>query len=500
MSITNIKPIKTALISVFDKTGLEPLVMELHKEGTTFISTGGTAVFLRELGLSVVEVSEITGFPEILEGRVKTLHPLIFGGILARHGHELHDKHIEDHGILPIDLVIIDLYPFTDTLKKTDEHQEIIEKIDIGGVALIRAAAKNYEHCTIVASRKNYSRLLDILKEQKGLTMEQRLAFAGEAFAVTSVLDLEVSNYLMNQVSKPQGALRYGENPHQKGRFIGDTTSFMNVMNGKALSYNNKADLDAGLNLLSNFEQPTFCILKHSNPCGLASGITIMEAWEKALACDPSSAFGGILLTNGLVTAHLAEKINDIFYEILAAPGFEPEALEVLKSKKNRILIQIEHYPEKNLELKSALNGFLIQEPDRNFSAPETWEVKTGKVSESQHADLIFAEKAVRHLKSNAIALVRNQQLIGAGIGQTSRIQALEQAIAKARHMGFDIQNAVLASDAFFPFSDCAQIAKEAGISLILQPGGSIRDEESIEYCRKNNMTLIFTGIRHFWH
>jgi phosphoribosylaminoimidazolecarboxamide formyltransferase/IMP cyclohydrolase len=274
----------------------------------------------------------------------------------------------------------------------------------------------------------------------------------------------------------------------------------MKVMNGKALSYNNIADLDAGLNLLSNFEQPTFCILKHSNPCGLASGITIMEAWEKALACDPSSAFGGILLTNGLVTAQLAEKINDIFYEILAAPGFEPEALEVLKSKKNRILIQIEHYPEKNLELKSALNGFLIQEPDRNFSAPETWEVKTGKVSESQHADLIFAEKAVRHLKSNAIALVRNQQLIGAGIGQTSRIQALEQAIAKARHMGFDIQNAVLASDAFFPFSDCAQIAKEAGISLILQPGGSIRDEESIEYCRKNNMTLIFTGIRHFWH
>jgi phosphoribosylaminoimidazolecarboxamide formyltransferase / IMP cyclohydrolase len=500
--------IKNALISVFDKTGLAPIVELLAEQGVKMHSTGGTQHFIEAMGLPCTAVEDVTGYPSILGGRVKTLHPKVFGGILARRDEAKDLEEVAQYDIPLFDLVIVDLYPFEETLTQTTEEVLIIEKIDIGGVSLIRAAAKNYQHVCVVAARKEYDTLHYLLSQQgAATTLAQRQHFAAAAFAVVAHYDVMIAGYF-KQHDKEQPfqmshnkrtPLRYGENPHQAATFYGDLDQYFNKLNGKELSYNNLTDVDAATQVIGDISEPCFAIVKHANVCGLALRKTVLEAWEAALAGDPESAFGGILATNMTIDTATAGRINELFFEVLIAPGYEPAALELLAAKKNRIILQQIKplIPEK--EYKRIFNGVLVQDADReNY---KEWNEVGGRITtDEERGNLSFANQACKHLRSNAIAIVKDKQLIGKGCGQTSRIDALRQAIAKAHSNGFDTQGAVLASDAFFPFDDCVKLAHEAGIAAFVQPGGSIRDADSINYCKANGLAMVLTGARHFKH
>lgn len=498
------KKIESALISVFYKDGLEPIVKTLHEQGVTIYSTGGTQSFIEQLGIPCTSVESVTGYPSILGGRVKTLHPKVFGGILARRDLKEDIDHINEYEIPLFDLVIVDLYPFEETVKNTTDEKAIIEKIDIGGVSLIRAAAKNFNDVCIVASRNQYSYLQNLLNEKGRTTaLEDRRTMAAAAFAECAHYDVAIAGYFGNDAFQlsvnNKKALRYGENPHQQGTFYGDLDSLFGKLNGKELSYNNLVDVDAACMVISEFSKPAFAVIKHTNVCGLAERRNVVEAWEAALAGDPESAFGGVLITNQAIDLEVANKINELFFEILIAPAFNADALEVLKSKKNRILLQQKEsfYPER--EYKRILNGVLVQDADKGNYA-EWMEAGDRTSAEQEKEDMIFANIACKHLKSNAIAMVKNKQLIGKGCGQTSRIDALRQAIDKSKQFGFSLEGAVMASDAFFPFDDCAKMAHEVGVTAIIQPGGSVRDNDTIQYCKDNNIALVLTKTRHFKH
>ena len=505
------KKIQSALISVFYKDGLEPIVKELNRLGITIYSTGGTQKFIEELGIEPVPVENLTTYPSILGGRVKTLHPAVFGGILGRRNIEQDIVEMKEYNIPEIDLVIVDLYPFEETLKTTTEEKLIIEKIDIGGPSMIRAAAKNFRDLVVVAAKDDYEALENLLKTQNGETsLEQRKSFAAKAFEVVMNYDIAINNYFNGTILQPLTAkqsLRYGENPHQQAAFYGDLKEIFTQLNGKELSYNNLVDVDAAIQLIHEFTYHaesangfTFGIIKHTNVCGVAARQTVKESWDAALAGDPESAFGGVLVTNGTIDKATAEAINEIFFEVLVAPSFEEDALTILKSKKNRILLQLtSHQSSDNKQFRSILNGTLVQEKDKgNYS--EWKEVGGRETSDTEKADLAFANIICKHLKSNAIALIKNKQLVGKGCGQTSRIDSLRQSIDKAKQFNFNLQGAVLASDAFFPFNDCVQIAHAAGIEAFIQPGGSIRDKDSIEYAVEHKLAMVITGLRHFKH
>ncbi len=502
------KKIQSALISVFYKDGgLDTIVQQLHKLGVVIYSTGGTEKFIKDLGIPCVPVESITSFPSILGGRVKTLHPSVFGGILGRRDNEQDLQEMRAYNIPEIDLVIVDLYPFEETLASTNEEKLIIEKIDIGGPSMIRAAAKNFRDVLVVAAKEQYSALETLLVEQEAnTTIEQRKHFAARAFEVVMKYDIAISNYfnadkpLQTIQSTHQQSLRYGENPHQQAIFYGDLNKVFTQLHGKEISYNNLVDIDAAIQLIKEFNETTFAIIKHTNVCGIASRHTLREAWDVALAGDPESAFGGVLVCNGTVDKSTAEAINEIFFEVLIAQQFDADAMEILKSKKNRILLLCHpHLVPATSQVKSVANGFLTQQNDEgNFT--EWKEVGGRETTEAEKQDLQFANLVCKHLKSNAIALVKNKQLIGKGCGQTSRIDSLRQSIEKARQFKFDLNGAVLASDAFFPFNDCVQIAHAEGISAFIQPGGSIRDKDSIDYCLENKLPMVLTGMRHFKH
>lgn len=499
------KKISSALLSVFYKDGLDGIVNRLHRLGVKIYSTGGTQKFIEDLNVPVTPVEELTSYPSILGGRVKTLHPSVFGGILGKRDDEQHRIEMKQFGIPEIDLVIVDLYPFEETVAATTDEKAIIEKIDIGGPSMIRAAAKNHKDVVVVASKQDYPLLEQILDEQHGdTTLEQRRAFAAKAFHVCSGYDIAISNYFagsnhFNPFATNSTVLRYGENPHQQGRFYGDLSKWFTQLNGKELSYNNLVDVDAAVQLISEFSDTTFAIVKHTNPCGIASRPSVKEAWDAALAGDPESAFGGVLACNAEVDKATAEAINEIFFEVLVAPSFSEEALQVLRSKKNRILLQQLKQTEAGSQYRSLLNGVLSQQHDEGNYAQ--WTEEGGRTASStERQDLEFANLVCKHLKSNAIALVKNRQLIGKGCGQTSRIDSLRQAIEKARQFNFSLDHAVLASDAFFPFDDCVKMSHQAGITAFIQPGGSIRDKDSIAYCKANGLVMVITGMRHFKH
>ena len=502
------KKIKQALISVYHKEGLDEIITTLNRLGVKMISTGGTFDFIQKLGADAVTVESLTSYPSILGGRVKTLHPKVFGGILGRRGHELDEVHFQEYEIPEIDLVIVDLYPFEDTLASTDEESAIIEKIDIGGISLIRAAAKNFKDVLIVPAMEHYAELLSLLIEKDGTTdIADRKRFASYAFNVSSHYDTAIYNYFREDDSSfklsysESSSLRYGENPHQQGTFYGKMDEVFEQLHGKAISYNNLGDLDAAVGLIDEFDETSFAILKHNNACGLASRPTLIEAWKDALAGDPVSAFGGVLVTNMIVDAATAEEINKLFFEIILAPGYNEDALEVLKTKKNRIILVRKPGELPKKIFRSLLNGIIVQDKDMNTEVVGDLNPATKKeASEEEVADLIFANKVVKHTKSNAIVLAKNRQLLASGVGQTSRVDALKQAIAKAAEFGFDLNGAVMASDAFFPFADSVEIANKAGITAVIQPGGSVRDQDSIDYCDANGMAMVFTGIRHFKH
>lgn len=509
--MTNAKPIKTALVSVFHKDGLDEILAFLNKNGVKFLSTGGTQKFIEELGYECELVEDLTGYPSILGGRVKTLHPKVFGGILNRRDNNSDREQIAQYEIPEIDLVIVDLYPFTQTVESGASQAEIIEKIDIGGISLIRAAAKNFNDVAIVASKAQYVPLLEMLKENQGAvtTLEQRYWLAKEAFAVSSGYDSAIFNYFDSK-SRPSAlrvsidgakVMRYGENPHQKGFFFGDFDKMFAQLHGKEISYNNLLDIDAAVSLIGEFDDLTFAVLKHNNACGLASRETVAKAWRDALAGDPVSAFGGVLVTNAEIDDEAAEEINKIFFEVIIAPSYTEKALEILKQKKNRIILVQKLRLDTKMQFRSCLNGALVQERDvRVEDKSDLQQATTKGLSESQIDDLLFANKIVKNSKSNAIVLAKGKQLMASGVGQTSRVDALKQAIAKAKSFGFDLNGAVMASDAFFPFADCVEIAHEAGIDAVIQPGGSIRDAETTEYCNANNIAMGITGIRHFKH
>lgn len=506
------KKISSALISVFNKDGLEPLAKKLSDLGVTIYSTGGTESFLKDLGIDVVAVESVTSYPSILGGRVKTLHPKVFGGILNRQNNESDIAELADYAIPQIDLVIVDLYPFEKTVASGDTHQNIIEKIDIGGISLIRAAAKNYADVVCLSSMADYDILLDILNENAGATTEEeRKMFAARAFNITSHYDTAIFNYFNKdgkeaalKLSETQGqTLRYGENPHQKGYFYGDFDTMFSKLHGKELSYNNLLDVDAAVNIMNEFkdDSPTFAILKHNNACGLATRNTLAEAYKAALAGDPVSAFGGILISNTELDADTAELINSLFCEVVIAPSFSDEALEILRSKKNRILLVLNEVDLPKTTVRSCLNGVLVQDRDSKTDSKEDLQTVTKEQpSEDQIKDLLFASKICKHTKSNTIVLAKNNQLLASGTGQTSRVDALNQAIHKAQSFNFDLSGAVMASDAFFPFPDCVEIADNAGITSVIQPGGSIKDQLSIDYCNDHGMAMVFTGVRHFKH
>lgn len=509
--MTHQKPIHRALISVFYKDGLEPIVEKLHAHNVEILSTGGTLSFIREMGIPVTAVEDITQFPEILGGRVKTLHPAIFGGILNRRDYEADQAHMAEHQLSSIDLVIVDLYPFEQTVASGASHEAIIEKIDIGGISLIRAAAKNYNDVVIIPSVKQYADLLDILNTNGAqTTLDQRHTFAAEAFHVSSHYDTMIHQYFMNQQSgylkiseEKNSPLRYGENPHQKGSFYGDLDALFTKVHGKELSYNNLLDVDAAVRLMQEFKNdgPTFAILKHNNACGLATRPTLKEAYEDALAADPVSAFGGILIANTTLDITTATLVNELFCEVLIAPAYDKEAIALLQSKKNRIILIQNEVELPSTLVRSALNGFLVQDADMASEGPENLEVKTQLApSQQEILDLLFANKLVKHTKSNTIILAKNGQLLASGTGQTSRVDALKQAIHKAKSFGFDLNGAAMASDAFFPFPDCVEIAHLEGINAVIQPGGSVKDDLSIQYCNENQMKMVFTGVRHFKH
>ena len=508
------KKINSALISVFYKDGLENIVHQLHQLGVVIYSTGGTQKFIEDLKIPCVAVESLTTYPSILGGRVKTLHPSVFGGILGKRGDATHVEEMKQFNIPELDLVIVDLYPFEETVKSTSDEKLIIEKIDIGGPSMIRAAAKNHQDVVVVAAKKDYTLLEQILKDQKGETsLDQRRMFAIKAFDVCTGYDLAISNYFnqtefANPFDKTKTVLRYGENPHQEGIFYGNTNEIFDQLNGKELSYNNLVDVDAAVQLIHEFNSPAgaenkgqvvFAIIKHTNVCGIASRKSVKEAWDSALAGDPESAFGGVLICNAPVDKATADAINEIFFEVLIAPSFNADALEVLTTKKNRILLVQKPSAAATHQYRSVLNGTLTQQNDQgNYTE---WKEEGGRnTTEVEKEDLVFANLVAKHLKSNSIALVKNKQLIGKGCGQTSRIDSLRQSIEKANQFKFDLQGAALASDAFFPFDDCVKIAHEAGITSFIQPGGSIRDKDSIEYCKQNNLAMVITGLRHFKH
>lgn len=518
------KKIKGALISVFYKDGLAEIVKELDKHGVKIYSTGGTQTFIEELGVAAHAVEDLTGYPSILGGRVKTLHPKVFGGILARRDNPTDQQQSREYEIPEIDLVIVDLYPFEKTVADPSATgQQIIEKIDIGGISLIRAAAKNFADVAIVPSVEQYGYILDLITRQEGCTtLEQRRHLAAEAFNVSSHYDSAIFNYFNREEGIPAFKqsftasaathLRYGENPHQAATYFGDLTARFEQLHGKEISYNNMLDMDAAVNLIAEFggrdgatgAEPAFVIMKHNNACGVAVRPTLIEAWKDALAGDPVSAFGGVLVTNRVVDKATAEKINEIFFEVIMAPGYDDEALAVLESKKNRIILKTKGDAAAlcGTQFRSLLGGVAVQERDAKVGGQdsEARQVTNKGVSADEMRDLIFANKIVKHSKSNAIVLAKGGMLLASGIGQTSRVDALKQAIAKARSFGFDLRGAVLASDAFFPFADCAEIAHKEGIDTVIQPGGSVRDQDTIDYCNANGMAMVFTGLRHFKH
>jgi phosphoribosylaminoimidazolecarboxamide formyltransferase / IMP cyclohydrolase len=501
------KKIQSALISVFYKDGIDTIARQLHQLGVVIYSTGGTEKFIRDQGIPCIAVESLTSYPSILGGRVKTLHPSVFGGILGRRTQDQDMQEMREYNIPEIDLVIVDLYPFEETLASTNEEKLIIEKIDIGGPSMIRAAAKNFNDVMVIAAKEEYGLLENLLVEQGGETsLEQRKEFAAKAFEVVMNYDIAISNYfnpnkpLRAIEYKHEHSLRYGENPHQQAVFYGDWNKVFSQLHGKEISYNNLVDIDAALHLIREFSEKTFAIIKHTNVCGIASRPSALESWKAALQGDPESAFGGVLIYNDTIDKATAEAINEIFFEVLIATHFNADAIEVLKSKKNRILLICRPYNLDNKQqVKSVANGVLSQQQDEgNFI--EWKEVGGRETTQQEKDDLTFANIVCKHLKSNAIALVKNKQLIGKGCGQTSRIDALRHAIEKAKQFNFDLNGAALASDAFFPFNDCVQIGHEAGIQSFIQPGGSIRDKDSIEYCVANNLAMVFTGMRHFKH
>lgn len=503
--------IQTALISVYHKDGLEEILQELNNLRIKFISTGGTREFIESLGYECEGVEEVSGYPSILGGRVKTLHPKIFGGILYRRENEADKKQVKAYDIPSIDLVIVDLYPFEQTVAAGGSEEEIIEKIDIGGISLIRGAAKNHKNVLIVSSREQYKPLYDLLKEKQGETDEEdRRWFAKEAFKVSSGYDSAIFRYFDEnansalRVSHDEGKqLRYGENPHQKGIFYGDFNKIFDQIHGKEISYNNLLDIDAAISLIADFDETALAILKHNNACGMACRPTVKEAWEAALAADPVSAFGGIVVTNRTVDKAAAEAINSIFFEVIIAPSYDKEALDILSQKKNRIILVLKSAGKalQPMQYRSVLNGMLVQDRNVSIQHATDLQVVTDKApTASEIEDLLFANILVKHTKSNAIVLAKNKQLIASGTGQTSRVDALNQAIEKAGNFKFDLQGAVMASDAFFPFADCVEIAHEAGITAVIQPGGSIRDADSVDYCNQNGVSMVTTGVRHFKH
>jgi phosphoribosylaminoimidazolecarboxamide formyltransferase / IMP cyclohydrolase len=504
------KKISSALISVFQKDGLDKIVELLKSQGVKIYSTGGTQSFLESKGCTVTPVEELTEYPSIFGGRVKTLHPVIFGGILYRREEDSDQQQAEEFKIPTIDLVIVDLYPFEETVQKSGSEQEIIEKIDIGGISLIRAAAKNFKDVLVVPSKNEYLDLEELMISGSGTTsLEQRKKFALRAFAVSSHYDSHIAEYFNRSFDEPllriselkSKALRYGENPHQKGVFYGDYDSIFEQLHGKEVSYNNLVDIDGAVGLIEEFEDTSIAIIKHTNACGMAQGNSPLEAYEKALAGDPVSAFGGVIASNKEIDEECAEKMNELFFEVVIAPNYSEAALEILKRKKNRILLKKKRKLSGKEIIKSALDGILWQEKDQ-VSDNETnmRDVTIRAASSEEKKALVFANLIAKHTKSNVIVIAREGQLLGSGVGQTSRVDAANQAIEKAKKFGFDLKGSVMASDAFFPFPDCVEIADKAGISAVIQPGGSIRDKESVEYCDKNGMAMVFTGNRHFKH
>lgn len=505
------KKIQSALISVFYKDGLEPVVAELDKLGVTIYSTGGTQKFIEDLGINCVPVESLTTYPSILGGRVKTLHPSVFGGILGRRDNEQDMAEMKEYNIPEIDLVIVDLYPFEETLKSTNEEKLIIEKIDIGGPSMIRAAAKNFKDLVVIAAKHSYASLVELLQTQNGhTTIEQRKEYAAKAFEVVMNYDIAINNYFNGTIIHPlneRQSLRYGENPHQHAEFYGDLKEVFVQLHGKELSYNNLVDVDAAIQLIREFTAPstdggeaTFAVIKHTNVCGIASRPTVKECWDAGLAGDPESAFGGVLVCNAPIDKATAEAISEIFFEVLIAPALDEDALTVLKAKKNRILLQLKPQGTKlKNQFKAVLNGTLVQNFDEgNY---KEWKEAGGReTTAAEKEDLVFANIVCKHLKSNAIVLVKNKQLVGKGCGQTSRIDSVRQSFDKAKQFNVDLKGAVLASDAFFPFSDSVQMAHAQGIEAFIQPGGSVRDKDTIDYCVQNNLALVITGLRHFKH
>jgi phosphoribosylaminoimidazolecarboxamide formyltransferase/IMP cyclohydrolase len=508
----DLKSINSALISVFHKEGLEEIVKELHQNNVTMYSTGGTYKYIEDLGIPVETVEGLTSYPSILGGRVKTLHPKVFGGILSRRNEE-DSKQLENYDIPEIDLVIVDLYPFEQTVLTTKEHDEIIEKIDIGGISLIRAAAKNYESVLVISERSQYEAFLNHLKTI-GVKTDRALRrrYAALAFNLSSRYDHAIFKFISqdntaqnpwNVIDSKGTPLRYGEHPHQKAWYIGEWDEYLRQLSGKPLSYNNILDVDAALRVMSEFknDDPVFGIIKHTNTCGLASRDSVFSAWEAALEGDPVSAFGGILISNSEIDLQTAEQIDKIFYEVLIAPSFTSEAFDLLSRKKKRILLEVVNWLLPEMYTRTAVGGYLLQEVDNKVVQKDDLEkVTKARPTETELLDLIFCNIAVKHLKSNAIALVKDQQLIGIGCGQTSRVDALKQAIAKAHHFKLSTEGAVMASDAFFPFPDCVEIADHAGIKAVIQPGGSVKDQDSIDYCDEHGMAMVFSGVRHFKH
>lgn len=504
------KEIKRALISVYYKDGLAEIAKILADNGVEILSTGGTYDFLQENSIKVTAVETVTGYPSILGGRVKTLHPKIFGGILCRRDNEQDKSETEQYGIPPVDLVIVDLYPFEEYVAADASHDQVIEKIDIGGISLIRGAAKNYRDVVIIPSKESYAPFLGILKERGcKTTLEEREYFAGHAFMVSSHYDTAIFNYFNRKFNIPAfkesfvhaRTLRYGENPHQKGVYYGAQDSLPEQLHGKEISYNNLLDIEAAVELISDFTETTVAIIKHNNACGCASAPTLKTAWEKALEADPVSAFGGIIATNSGVDAHTAREMNKIFFEVIVAPAYTEEALEILKSKKNRIILKSGDIQPSRQKFRSMFGGTLVQERDSYTETQQDLKPATEKLPlPGEMEDLLFANKLVKHSKSNAIVLARGKQMLASGIGQTSRVDALKQAIRKAKSFNFDLNGAVMSSDAFFPFADCVEIAAAEGIRTVIQPGGSVRDNESIAYCNANGIAMVMTGIRHFKH
>jgi len=504
------KKISSALISVYNKTGLESILHQLHKYDVTFYSTGGTEKFIKDLGYNVIAVENLTDYPSILGGRVKTLHPKIFGGILNRQEEKKDQSELKLYEIPQIDLVIVDLYPFEETISSGVSENEIIEKIDIGGIALIRAAAKNYKDVLCLSDKKDYNDFLEILvNSANSPDLEDRKRYSVKAFQTSSHYDTAIFNHFNDKEDvlklsiEESKTLRYGENPHQRGQFFGPLSDLLDQIHGKEISYNNLLDIDAAVNLMVEFYEmePSFAILKHNNACGFAMRPTLKEAYIDALAGDPVSAFGGVLIANKPINVETATEINSLFCEVVIAPEFSKDALSILKEKKNRILLIQRSIDLPNKIIRSCLNGILTQDRDNQTDSKEIMEFITEKKpTANQIEDMIFASKICKHTKSNSIVFAKNRQLISSGTGQTSRVDALNQAIEKAKHFNFDLNGAVMASDAFFPFPDCVEIAKKAGVTSVLQPGGSIKDELSIDYCNKNDLSMVFTGTRHFKH